>query len=435
MPPSPFSDDCPAEILIECFLFCVYPDLPTLHPNCAPILVTRVCRRWREVALSTPLLWSRLVMRFNSDDSESHHSSALQPFENFLDRSLGIPLTCTLLDRTKAGSLHFDQYLETLLRHSRRWETISLASHSTRPALPPITEFPCLRSLNADWINDSECSLVPIFENAPSLRTLTLRSSRAFDCFIIAPQLTSLSVSYFSDTERYAVLSPLRPSIQRRPAPANDGRLFAALSTFTSLTSLDIGTFAYFRREFIDNDHPTVKVVLPNIQIFSFPISDAAFPTIWLSAITFPSLLELGISPRDTLDFRSNDHLHNVLDFVGRHADTVRRITLGSPNTSRTDQRLEILSLLPHIETLRLTSPQQSRVNFAQMSNLIGFVEGRACRGGGGQRFSEALGRLILPHQTLAYLRRVEKSGTFGRLQHCIQKGLVVEECGLENVF
>ncbi|EIM89615.1 uncharacterized protein STEHIDRAFT_108313 [Stereum hirsutum FP-91666 SS1] len=431
MSPSHFFDDCPAEILIECFLFCVYPDLPAIHPNCAPILVTRVCRRWREVALSTSLLWSRLLMRFSSDEAESLHSSGLQPFENFLDKSLGIPLTCTLLDQTKAGSPHFDQYLGVLLRHARRWETISLASQSTRPTLPRITEFPCLHSLNVDWINDSECALAPIFENAPSLRSLALRSSRTFDCFVIAPQLTSLSVSYFSDTEKYAVLSPLRPSIQRRPAPAHDGRLFTALSTFTSLTSLYIGTFAYFKREFMDNDHPTEKVVLPNIHTFSFPISDAAFPTIWLSAITFPHLLELGISPRDTLDFRSNDHLHNVLDFVGRHADTVRNITLGLPNTSRNDQRLEILSLLPHIETLRLTSPHQSRVNFDQMSNLIGFVEGRARRGEDGQGVTEGLRRLVLPHQTLAYLRRVEKSGSFGRLQHCIQKGLVVEDIGL----
>lgn len=440
MLPSPFSIDCPTDILVECFLWCTTPNSPSVHPNDAPILLTRICRLWRNVALSTPLLWSRLLMRVPSHDEEPLHYKSLACFESCLDRSTEVPLTCTLLDQTKSGSSYFDRYLEVLLRHSLRWKSITLVSSSRRPALDiDAVVFPVLTCLKVDWINDADCSLMSMYENAPNLRFLSIRSSHAYDCFAIASQLTSLSLSHFSRTERFAVLLPLRPTLSMEPLPEFDSSLLNSLSSFSSLTSLHIGTFAYFQRDFGDEDHPTEKVELPNIRTFSFPISDAAFPTIWLSAITFPSLVHLSISPQDTFDIRSNDHLNDILEFVRRHADSVRELTLGSPSTSMNDHRLEVIRLLPQLETLQLASIRSLMSNAERLGDaareLIGFVESRCVRGRvkgvmDGKMGNGALRHLHVPQGTMASLRAPENVQAYKRLQRCIREGLLVEEGG-----
>ncbi|KAF8874601.1 hypothetical protein BD779DRAFT_249504 [Infundibulicybe gibba] len=50
----------PPEILGEIFLHCLpLGKRGTFSTRHAPWLLTKVCRSWRKVALSTPLLWSR----------------------------------------------------------------------------------------------------------------------------------------------------------------------------------------------------------------------------------------------------------------------------------------------------------------------------------------------------------------------------------------
>lgn len=430
---SPFSMDCPADILIECFLSGIYPDLPDMHPSSVPIIVTRVCRRWRHVALSTPLLWSRLSVRITSKKDKTLQSGALECFERCLSRSLDAPLTCSIRDETRAGCASFDQYLDVLLRHARRWKTISLSTPSHRSSVPPDTQFPLLKTLKINWIYDCECMLTPLFENAPKLTSLTLRSSHAFDCFAIAPQLTSLSLAHFSQAERYAVRLPLQPAILLARPPDYYPDLFVALPTFTSLTSLHIEAFVNFQRDFTNGDKPTEEVVLPNIHTFSFPISDAAFPSIWLPAISFPNLFTLEISPRHALEFRSNDQLHNTLDFVRRHADTIRHICLGSPRSSRRDPRLEILELLPHIETLQLTISGLSERNGTVLDTIIDFVKKRIAHRGQGEIATGSMRRLLIQSASLDSLRAEgpENTRLYKLLQRCIRHGLVVEEIQL----
>ncbi|PPR01699.1 hypothetical protein CVT24_001527 [Panaeolus cyanescens] len=53
----------PDEVLGQIFISCLSFDDPypgTGHPDCPPVLLTHVCRRWRNVAVSTPELWNRI---------------------------------------------------------------------------------------------------------------------------------------------------------------------------------------------------------------------------------------------------------------------------------------------------------------------------------------------------------------------------------------
>ncbi|KII85672.1 hypothetical protein PLICRDRAFT_116328, partial [Plicaturopsis crispa FD-325 SS-3] len=47
----------PAELLSEIFSFCLPAAKVVPQPDKAPLLLTRVCRKWRAIALSTPALW------------------------------------------------------------------------------------------------------------------------------------------------------------------------------------------------------------------------------------------------------------------------------------------------------------------------------------------------------------------------------------------
>ena len=57
----------PPEVLSEIFLNSLEHQLesaflPRIHPDHAPVLLTRICSYWRDVALSDPRLWSRLSL-------------------------------------------------------------------------------------------------------------------------------------------------------------------------------------------------------------------------------------------------------------------------------------------------------------------------------------------------------------------------------------
>ncbi|KAL0961360.1 hypothetical protein HGRIS_006316 [Hohenbuehelia grisea] len=55
------SRDLPPEILSQIFIHCVPElDIAMIHPDLLPALLLRICRRRRDVALSTRALWSTI---------------------------------------------------------------------------------------------------------------------------------------------------------------------------------------------------------------------------------------------------------------------------------------------------------------------------------------------------------------------------------------
>ncbi|PPR03430.1 hypothetical protein CVT24_012699 [Panaeolus cyanescens] len=95
------------------------------HPPFAPLLFSRVCSYWRNVSISTPVLWSAIAIRcaFN-----------LQTVSLWLERSQHCPLTLLVdLDdepRRKATSEFsptvIQRLLETLYKTIPRWKRVSL---------------------------------------------------------------------------------------------------------------------------------------------------------------------------------------------------------------------------------------------------------------------------------------------------------------------
>ncbi|KAF7355769.1 putative transesterase [Mycena sanguinolenta] len=172
----------PAEITTEIFLCC----LPLFHPlripdrvfsgYSTPLVLVSVCRLWRNIALTTPALWSKLDVVFH----EISTSVASEPglVESFmalwLSRACNYPL-----------SLHFtwddqrfapNRVRDMIHRWSPRARSLSLDVVYERADICALgidsAAFPLLQSATVECWIDSRPTPVLLFGNAPCLHDL-----------------------------------------------------------------------------------------------------------------------------------------------------------------------------------------------------------------------------------------------------------------------
>ncbi|KAG2152571.1 uncharacterized protein EDB93DRAFT_1336514 [Suillus bovinus] len=100
----------PKEILAEIFLYCmpVY-EISTPSPHVAPLLLTRVCKRWREIALDMPNLWCRLRLEVGPSN---WLEKAVNSYDFYLKQPRGPKLSLLLDGVNHTNCLE----LESLLR-------------------------------------------------------------------------------------------------------------------------------------------------------------------------------------------------------------------------------------------------------------------------------------------------------------------------------
>ncbi|EGN94139.1 hypothetical protein SERLA73DRAFT_15571, partial [Serpula lacrymans var. lacrymans S7.3] len=84
----------PPEIVSHIFEYCIPPEGSRPSVSEAPLLLSRICRHWQEVALATPQLWSAIRLHlpaniFEWDTALFRHVQALQ---FWLDHSGNLPL-------------------------------------------------------------------------------------------------------------------------------------------------------------------------------------------------------------------------------------------------------------------------------------------------------------------------------------------------------
>ncbi|KAG2067317.1 hypothetical protein BDR04DRAFT_1105192 [Suillus decipiens] len=83
----------PTEILSQIFISCL-PEDKYLSPasRLAPLLLTRICRRWREVAVGMPSLWCRLRLAVEHNDWQKRALC----YDSWLKRTSGHPISLAL---------------------------------------------------------------------------------------------------------------------------------------------------------------------------------------------------------------------------------------------------------------------------------------------------------------------------------------------------
>ncbi|KAJ7149674.1 hypothetical protein C8R46DRAFT_1009101 [Mycena filopes] len=145
----------PNEIVSEIFLHTVPSDLGDRvpDPTHGPLLVAQICRKWRDIALSTPRLWSGIALEL----TDAGEAAQLDLLDTWIARSRDSPLSISIFHNKlpdpgvviRLGTM-IEPFIEAIALHSKRWKHLEL--------FIPISDF----------------MRVPFNDEMPLLQTLTL---------------------------------------------------------------------------------------------------------------------------------------------------------------------------------------------------------------------------------------------------------------------
>ncbi|KAG1747811.1 uncharacterized protein EDB91DRAFT_1345031 [Suillus paluster] len=158
----------PTEVLCQIFDLCV-PETRFLLPPSrlnAPMLLTEICRRWREVAVSMPRLWCRLSATVDDRDWQR----AAFCYESWLKRPQGLPLSLAL----KCSNDHSAKLRSLLQPHIDKISSLSIyfVYGADKPELM-LTDLQALEKLT---IGMHDYHIMPAITHSISQLPITMRS-------------------------------------------------------------------------------------------------------------------------------------------------------------------------------------------------------------------------------------------------------------------
>ncbi|KAJ7277388.1 hypothetical protein C8J57DRAFT_1581856 [Mycena rebaudengoi] len=197
-----------SEIFVQCLPNYGYasPD-----PSKAPLLFLAICKAWREVALSTPALWT--CVRTEIDAIDAHPGlripeNVAELIRRWFSRARSLPLS--FKSSGERGSPHLESGLKTILRrHAPHLCDLQLEIHTlTALTLGTGTDFPLLRKLGLERLDRSipDGQSIKTFAVAPQLRTLSLEKVPPSVVSIPWEQLTAVELYNVSVEECLTVL-------------------------------------------------------------------------------------------------------------------------------------------------------------------------------------------------------------------------------------
>ncbi|KZP13912.1 hypothetical protein FIBSPDRAFT_936033 [Athelia psychrophila] len=190
-------DTLPNELIAHIFTMGSTSEPPRLYRRTSrslpfPLLVSSISRRWRDAAISSPPLWSRLLFTATLADS---WISRL-----FLPRSGTHPLDIHINLEYAVHSM--ERVLEIILPHCERWRTLCVNRLSLlKLTLPAIRDISVPLLQHVEILGQYEASGVPAHTShtpffqlgAPALTSVSLRSI----CAECGPPLANLTAFLF----------------------------------------------------------------------------------------------------------------------------------------------------------------------------------------------------------------------------------------------
>ncbi|KII94728.1 hypothetical protein PLICRDRAFT_33540 [Plicaturopsis crispa FD-325 SS-3] len=161
------------DIWSEIFVHCL-PDYKFPRPSCdtAPLLLGRVCKLWRDIATSTPLLWCSLMLPKHHDKTWEGHLQAIEETDAWLSRSGNLPLSLGFVD------IECCDCMSEMVKYAARWKHlhVDLELRMRRWVFSPHrsgpVHMPLLESLTICEGDTNSGSSLPKLD-APRLRTFT----------------------------------------------------------------------------------------------------------------------------------------------------------------------------------------------------------------------------------------------------------------------
>ncbi|KAK7017403.1 F-box domain-containing protein [Favolaschia claudopus] len=181
--------EVPNEIVSEIFIQFVppYPSRPPNRGTLSPTLLTQICTRWRQIALSTPQLW-RAVHIAVWDDAVGSHPQ-IQLAGTWFSRAGIYPLSLEI-SGTRDSSITREE-ISDLAVEQARWEYLKINVSDLDTVFGLVGSMPQLRHIDVDVSRSSE---IVTLEQVPLLCSAVL--SGFAPSYIVLPwnQLTPLAL-------------------------------------------------------------------------------------------------------------------------------------------------------------------------------------------------------------------------------------------------
>lgn len=274
----------PTEILVEIFLHVLEVPTDPTH-NSPPWRLGHICRRWRNIALGTPMLWTALPPLYLSNVNSTQSRWKSNCLAALLVRSSTQKLSFHL-SKQQGPPCADDPTLSLLFEHSNRWEQISL--DITDRSWAYFSSVKCrLASLRSLTLNLTSLAGriqgdVDVFKIAPALREVCISAS-TFNEVIGLPrsQLTSFAEEIV-DSIHFNLALSTSPSIKKLSFildPSIEGSIDIPPTTQASLKTLIIRSFSQQTAP-----NPDLrKLILPALEelIFRYSFPNTYAQDLW----------------------------------------------------------------------------------------------------------------------------------------------------------
>ncbi|KAJ6577818.1 hypothetical protein B0H19DRAFT_1121453 [Mycena capillaripes] len=181
----------PNEIVSEIFVHFMpaHPLFPPLTGIFSPTLLGQICRKWREIALTTSSLWRTIPLSFGRNPQAAKHHAYL--CDVWLRRSRCCPLSIQIVQYYPSREV---DGLAAVVAQRARWENLKIHVGDVRSYLFTVENpMPLLRHLDVE-IEDESTNVIVLCPDAPLLRTVILNDIAALKVELPWAQLTALTL-------------------------------------------------------------------------------------------------------------------------------------------------------------------------------------------------------------------------------------------------
>ncbi|KAG1795892.1 hypothetical protein EV424DRAFT_1648753 [Suillus variegatus] len=324
----------PTEVLSQIFNHCLSETKLWPPSNLRSLmLLTRICQRWREVAVGTPDLWCRMYVE--ADDRGWEQAAFC--YDLWLKRSRGRPLSLEL-------GYHYSTKLRSLLQpHMNRIKFLRVSIDSVRGRRPQLfaTDLPALQELTILGMTNHD---IPTIAQSISRLPSTMRSLKFID---MGPFFDIEPLSSFGPV--WAYLTDVQIAVYHQNA------FLHLLQLCPNLSSLNVH-IGFDQREPMESFTHTKLQSLCIIHdpLLTRPLSDLfSVLSDLFNALSLPNLRALE-ARRNRCNASSWSH-EDVKVLLARLKCPLETLTIGGrvTNLTITDaQRAEYVSLIPSLKVV-----------------------------------------------------------------------------------
>ncbi|KAJ7019340.1 hypothetical protein C8F04DRAFT_1147880 [Mycena alexandri] len=283
--------------------------------------IASVCSHWRAILLDMPVWWSCI------STSVTGGQVCVSRLQLFLRRSMNAPLSITLIreDQHETTPPPNPEIVQALTREAGRWQHLLMS-------------------------NGPDLTSLPLGGCFPLLESLVLASTDGLEKIVHAPKLRAVSFRHIYHAQLEAIANlPTRP-ILRLSAHIGSGHLCQSLlSLFPDTIHLTISTNNKTAWRGLPGPHPHFSVrtlVFLGNEMRVYCVLEM------LNVLNLPNLERLELIGCWKWDFPSVD------SHMKRSGCTLKELLLQSTRI-RGPELLELLRILPTLETLEIAGPYQ----------------------------------------------------------------------------